>query len=127
MICKYTSAIAIHEIEALIAHKTLRLLISKVNVETLRNFDTFAITQCQCYYGSLLTVVLHIYTVIKNVDNNQALDSNDEKEDRVELKNALPQKIPKDQEVTHSRDYILIATVSLCMLCYARNQRSNIL
>lgn len=113
--------------EALIAHKALRLLISKVNIETLGNFDAFAITQCQCYCGPLLTIVLHICTGIENVDNNQALDSNDEKEDRVELKDALPQKIPKDQEVTHGRDYILIATVSLCILCYARNQRSNIL
>lgn len=61
------------------------------------------------------------------MDDNQALDSNNEEEDRVELGNVLPQEIPEDQEVTYDRDHILIATVLLYMLYYTRNQRSNIL
>lgn len=61
------------------------------------------------------------------MDNNQALDFNDEKEDRMELRNILPQKIPKDQKVTYGRNCILIAMVLLCILCYTRNQYSNIL
>ncbi len=39
VICKYTSAIASQEMEALVAHKALRLPISKVNVEILEKFD----------------------------------------------------------------------------------------
>lgn len=44
VICKYTSTITSYVIEALVPYKVLWLLISKVNVEILRKFDTFAIT-----------------------------------------------------------------------------------
>ena len=40
VICKYTLAIARQEMEVLVAHKALRVLISKVNIETLEKFDT---------------------------------------------------------------------------------------
>ncbi|MCJ1346581.1 hypothetical protein MMC31_004799 [Peltigera leucophlebia] len=113
--------------EALVAHKALRLLISKVNAERLGKFDALAIAQCQRHCAPLLTTVLRTCTGIERVDDKQALDSNDEEEDGIKLGDALPQEIPEDQEVTHGRDRILIATVLLCMLCYARNQQSNIL
>lgn len=57
----------------------------------------------------------------------QALNFNNKKEDGVKLEDILLQKIPKDQKVTHGRYYILIAMVILFILCYARNQYSNIL
>ncbi len=60
------------------------------------------------------------------MDDDQELHSDDE-EDRLELEDIPPQEISEDQEVTRGRDHILIATVTLCMLCYAKNQRSNIL
>ena len=55
------------------------------------------------------------------------LDFNDKEGDRVELGDLLPQKIPENQKVIYDRDRILIATILLCMLCYTRNQRPNIL
>lgn len=44
--CKYTSVIASQEMEALVANKALWLLISKINIKTLRNFYRLTITQC---------------------------------------------------------------------------------
>lgn len=113
--------------EALVAYKALRLPISKVNVETLGKFDVLAIARYQRYCTLILTIVFRTCTSIESVDDDQALDFNDEGEDKVELGDALPQEIPEDQEVTQSRDRILIATVLLCMLCYAKNQRLHIL
>lgn len=66
-------------------------------------------------------MILCICTGIESVNDDQALNSNDKKEDRVELGDVLPQEIWKDQEITYGKDCILIATVSLYMLCYARN------
>ncbi len=60
------------------------------------------------------------------MDNDQKLHSNDEK-DRLKLRDVLSQEIPEDQEVTRGRDCILIATVALCMLYYAKNQHFYIL
>lgn len=45
----------------------------------------------------------------------------------MELGNALPQEIPKDQEVIRDKNCILIVTIAICILCYAKNQRFNIL
>ena len=44
-IYKYTSAIAIQEMEVLVTNKVLRLSISKINVEILEKFDTLSIVQ----------------------------------------------------------------------------------
>lgn len=49
------------------------------------------------------------------------LDSNNKKEDEVELGNVLSQKISKNQEVTYGKDCILIAIVLFYMLYYAKN------
>ena len=54
------------------------------------------------------------------MDDNQKLHSDDE-ENRLDLEDILPQKIPEDQEVIWDKDHILIATVALCILCYAKN------
>lgn len=62
-----------------------------------------------------------IYTGIKSIDDNQIFDFNNKKEDKVELEDALPQEILKNQKINYNRDYILIATVLLYMLCYAKN------
>lgn len=51
----------------------------------------------------------------------------DNEEDRLELEDALPQKIPEDENVTQGKDYILIAIIAFCILCYTKNQRFNIL
>lgn len=67
----------------------LRFFISKINIKTLGKYDVLAIAQCQRYYVSLPTKILHICISIKSVDDNQALDSNDEKEDGVELRDVL--------------------------------------
>lgn len=99
----------------------LWLLISKVNIETLEKFDALIITQCQYYCVLLLIVVLHTCIDIKNINDNQMLDFNDKEKNKVELGDALSQKILKDQEVTYGRDYILIVTILLYMLCYTRN------
>ncbi len=112
--------------EVLVAHKALRLLISKVNVKILGKFDAVSIAQCQRHCAPLLTSILRTCTGIESVDDDQELHSDDE-EDGLELGDAPLQEIPEDQEVTRGRDRILIATVALCMLCYAKNPRSNLL
>lgn len=63
---------------------------------------------------------------MESVDDDQKPYSDDEK-DGLELWDILSQEIPEDQEVTQSKDCILIATIMLCMLCYAKNQYFNIL
>lgn len=113
--------------ETLVVYKALPLPIFKVNIETLRKFDTLVITWCQRHCILILITILQICTSIESIDDNQVFDSNDEEEDRVELGNTLPQEILEDQKVTNSRDCILIATVFLCILYYARNQHLNIL
>ncbi len=126
VICKYTSAIVSQEMEALVAHKALRLPISQFNVETLGKFDAISIAQCQRHCASLLTSILRTCSEMKSVNDDQKLHSDDEK-DGLELGDAPLQEIPEDQEVTRGRDRILIATIAFCMLCYIKNQRSNIL
>lgn len=96
VICKYISAITSQEIEVLITHKVLWLFISKINVEILGKFDALSITQYQHYYTSLLTSVLHTYTGIKSIENDQKLQFN-EKKGGLELRNTLLQKILEDQ------------------------------
>lgn len=95
-------------------------------MKTLGKFDTVSIARCQHHYAPLLISILRTCTGMESVDNNQKLHSNDEK-DRLKLGDAPPQKIPENQEVTRDRDRILIATVALCILCYAKNLCSNIL
>ncbi len=63
---------------------------------------------------------------MESMDDDQELHSNDE-EDRLELGDAPPQEILEDQEVTRDRDCKLIVTVAFYMLCYSKNQHSNIL
>ena len=126
VICKYTSAIVSQEMEVLVAHKAPRLLIAKVNVETLGKFDVVSIARCQRHCAPLLTSILRTSMGMESVDDNQELYSDDE-EDELELEDAPTQEIPEDQEVTWGRDRILIATVALGILCYAKYQRSNIL
>lgn len=69
---------------------------------------------------------MHIYISIESIKNDQKFQSNN-KEDRLKLKDMPPQKIPQDQQVTCSKNYILIVTVLLYMLYYAKNQYFNIL
>ncbi len=71
VICKYTSAIASQEIEVLVAHKALRLLIYKVNVKTLGKFDAISIARYQHHCAPLLILILHTCTGMENVDDNQ--------------------------------------------------------
>ncbi len=92
----------------------------------MEKFDAVFITQYQRHYAPLLTSILRTCTRIESVDDDQELYSNDE-EDGLKLGDTLLQEVPEDQEVICSRDFILIATVALCMLCYIKNQRSNIL
>ncbi len=89
VICKYTSAITNQEMKALVAHKALRLLISKVNVETLGKFDAVSIARYQRHCAQLLTSILRTCTRMKSVDDNQEFHSDDER-DRLELGDALP-------------------------------------
>ncbi len=112
--------------EALVAHKALWLPISKVNVETLEKFDAISIAWYQRHCAPLLISILRTCTGMKSVDDDQELYSDNE-EDRLELGDAPPQEIPEDQEVTQGRNCTLIATVALCILCYAKNQHFNIL
>lgn len=49
----------------------------------------FGIARYQHYCILLLITVLCIYTGIESVNNNQAFDSNNEKEDEVELGDIL--------------------------------------
>lgn len=72
----------------------------------------------------LLILILYICTQIKIIDDDQKLHF-DDKKNRLKLENTLPQKIPENQKVTYNRDYILIATITFCILCYAKNQHSN--
>lgn len=44
-ICKYISTIVTQKMEALVTHKVLKLPISKINMETLKKFDTLSIVQ----------------------------------------------------------------------------------
>ncbi len=92
----------------------------------MEKFDAVSITQCQRHYAPLLTSILRTCTRIESVDDDQELHSNDE-EDGLKLGDALPQEVLEDQEVIRSRDCILITTIAFCMLCYIKNQRSNIL
>lgn len=75
----------------------------------------------------LLTIVLYICIDIKSIVDNQSLNLNDEKENRVELGDALFQKILKDQKVTYNRTLILIFIVLLYILCCTINNCFNIL
>lgn len=75
---------------------------------------------------TLLTLILCICMGIKSVNNDQEFHSNDE-ENRLELKDALSQKIVKDQKVTWGKDCILIIIIALYILCYAKNQHPSIL
>lgn len=60
------------------------------------------------------------------MDDNQELYFNDN-ENRLKLRDTQPQEIPEDQEINQGRDHILIVTVVLSILCYPKNQCSNIL
>lgn len=62
-------------------------------------------------------MVLRTYIGIKSVDDNQMLDSNYEEEDEIELENALPQEILKNQKVIHDKNCILIAKILLYIIC----------
>lgn len=60
------------------------------------------------------------------MDDNQKFHFNNKK-DRWELEDVPLWEILEDQEVNQDRDCIFIATIAFCMLCYAKNQYSNIL
>lgn len=81
--------------KVLVAYKALRLPIFKVNVKILGKFYVISIAQYQYHYLLLLTLILHTYMEIKNVDNNQKLYCNN-KEDRLNLRDIPLQKILED-------------------------------
>lgn len=72
----------------LVAYKVLWFLISKVNMEILKKFNTLSIAQCQCRCMPLIISSLHIYMDIKSIKNDQKFQSNDEK-DRLKLGDRL--------------------------------------
>ncbi len=57
---------------------------------------------------------------METIDDNQKLYSYDE-ENGLELEDVPPQEILEDQEVTRGKDHILIDTVALYRLYYAKN------
>lgn len=62
-------------------------------MKTLEKFDVISIAQCQYHCTPLIILVLYIYIDMEIVKNNQNLQSNDKK-NRLELRDAPPQKIP---------------------------------
>ena len=119
---KYTSWIASEEMDTLVKDKALRLPIAKVNTETLDQFDIKIIAERQKQVAPLTTSLLRVAVGLDSV-NNSIFDSDDE-EATVELGDQPSQE---EELSSRNRSRGLVATASLCMLCYARNQQSNIL
>ena len=106
--------------DTLVKDKTLRLSVLKVNSETLDKFDVKVVAERQKQVAPFTTSLVRAAAGLDNVDDS-AFDSDDEP--AVELSKQQLQK----KHSLRSQDWSLIATVSLCMMCYARNQQSNLL
>ena len=119
-IYKYTSQIVSEEMDALVKDKVLRLPVSKVNPETLDKFDVKVVAERQKQVAPLITSLLRVAVGLDSKDDSVF----DNEEATVELGDGPS---PEDKLSSRKRSQGLVATVSLCMLCYARNQQSNLL
>ena len=106
--------------DALVKDKALRLSVLKVNPETLDKFDVKVVTERQKQVAPFTMSLVRAAAGLDNIDHS-AFDSDDEP--AVELGKQQSQK----EHSLCSQDRGLVATISLCMMCYAQNQQSNLL
>lgn len=114
--------IASSGMETLVAHKALRLPISNVSPDTLEQFDPKVIAEHQSILAPLTTSVLRACTGLDASDIMATANANLPKATNLELRDDPTRPAPP-----RGRDCKQIATISLCLLCYARNKRSNVL
>ena len=122
LVIRYSSRIADAEMNALVAHEGMRLLVQNANGDSLlESFDTAAIAQCQCRLAPLVTSVLKTAVGLPTVSDGSEPYPDHEVED-LDFGNTRPRT-----NHTRAQNRGLIATVALCMLSYARNDRANVL
>ena len=123
LLYKYTFQVANEEMDRLVENPTLRLPASEVSPEALDSFDIKAIARCQNQIALFITSILRSTVGMTDAFKNNKFDEVEVVEE-VELGDATAHqtKLP-----LRSRNRLLIATVSLCMLSYARSVRSNVL
>ena len=121
-----TSRVIDQEMKALVLHPALRLPQSKVNPKTLEQFDLKIIAEEQQKCAPVLTSMLYICAGL----NSQVASENtdiDEAGDLVFERELGDNPSGEEESESRGRNRKQIATVSLCMLCYSRNQQSNVL
>ena len=119
---KYISWIASKEMNTLVKDKALGLPVAKANTKTLDQFNIKVIAECQKQVAPLTTSLLRVAVGLDSVDDSM-FDSDNE-----EATMELGDQLPEDKKLSSwNQRRSLVATTSLCMLCYVQNQQSNIL
>lgn len=95
--------------------KAFRLSVLKVNPETLNKFDVKVVAEHQKQVASFTTSLMRAAAGLNNVDDS-VFDSDDKP--AVELGEQQSQ----EEHLLRSQDQGLVATISLCIMCYAQNQ-----
>lgn len=121
-ISSYASQIAEQEMKVLVAHAPLKLPVHEVNPKALERFDTKAIALEQQKCAPFVTSMLYKCAGVASEPEPGEPDDIDDAEGIERELGDEPPNVAKSR----GRDRTQIATVSLCMLCYARNQRSNL-
>ena len=120
----YTSSVIDQEMKALVLHPTLRLPTNNVNPKTLEQFDLNIIADEQQKCAPVLTSMLYTCAGLNGPAASDNIDRDET--DNLVVEPELGDETSKWSE-SRGRNRKQIATVSLCMLCYSRNQQSNVL
>ena len=119
---RYTSQVVDEEMTSLVEHRALRFPAGSVSPEALEQFNLKAIAQHHNRIAPILTSVLRRAVGVTDPFNDSNFD-----EDPPEVAELGEEAERPARPLSRRRDKLLIATISLCMLSYARNMRSNIL
>lgn len=108
---------------ALVTEPSLRLLVQNINPDSLNTFDPKVIAQHQSQVALLVNSLLRAAAGLSSTYNKTG-PIPDIQHKVIELED--PRDLQPRNKSATSRDQGLIATVTLYMLSYARNQHSNI-
>lgn len=135
----YFAKIVKKKMDIMVKKESLRLLVSKINLVALEKFDLKAISKQQCTFALFLTSLLDVCVGIeKNKDSDQEDNSNEDEtniynpvtkdeEESIGVNLELADKMPTIETLTlRGCNKLLVATVALYMLSYARNKQSNV-
>lgn len=103
----------------------LRLLISRVNPETLGQFDMGTIVKKQQVIALLMTSILYICADIDAWTEPDVDNKDHSPHENIDLE--LGNNIFRSAGPPHSCNHQQIVIVSLCILYYIQNQQSNLL